>query len=444
MTRREWMSRVGAGVTAAALGSGQTQEAPGADARDADITLRIQEVELELDSRHSVKTIGYNGQAPGPLLRVREGRSIAVDVVNDTNADELVHWHGLHIPPEVDGSHEEGTPHVPRHGQRRYEFTPRPAGTRWYHTHAMAGRNLHASTYTGQFGMLIVDSSNEPGAYDLEVPILLHEWDPSFAKDGPMDVEYKYLSINGKMLGGGEPIRVKYGQRVLFRMLNASATEHHQLALAGHRFRVVELDGNVVAEPRTVPVIELGPGERADAIVEMNTPGVWILGEVRDRQRNAGMGIVVEYAERGGAARWLPAVSTWDYRAFGGQAIAPEPDGRIPMVIRQPEGGHHWTINGKSFPKTDPIVVEANKRYRMIFDNQSAEAHPLHLHRHTFEITRFDKQATSGVFKDVVVVPAWKQVEVDLIANNPGLTLFHCHQQFHMDFGFMALMQYSG
>ena len=90
MTRREWMSRVGAGVTAAALGSGQTQEAPGADARDADITLRIQEVELELDSRHSVKTIGYNGQAPGPLLRVREGRSIAVDVVNDTNADELV------------------------------------------------------------------------------------------------------------------------------------------------------------------------------------------------------------------------------------------------------------------------------------------------------------------------------------------------------------------
>jgi FtsP/CotA-like multicopper oxidase with cupredoxin domain len=68
----------------------------------------------------------------------------------------------------------------------------------------------------------------------------------------------------------------------------------------------------------------------------------------------------------------------------------------------------------------------------------------VHLHRHTFELTRFDEKLTSGVFKDVVVVPAWKKVEVDFVANNPGLTLFHCHQQFHMDFGFMALMQYSG
>jgi FtsP/CotA-like multicopper oxidase with cupredoxin domain len=79
----------------------------------------------------------------------------------------------------------------------------------------------------------------------------------------------------------------------------------------------------------------------------------------------------------------------------------------------------------------------------MIFDNQSALAHPIHLHRHTFEVTHFIDKATSGVRKDVIVVPPWRQVEVDVIASNPGSSLFHCHHQFHMDMGLMTLMQYS-
>ena len=122
---------------------------------------------------------------------------------------------------------------MPPHGRRRYTFTPDPAGTRWYHSHAMAGRNLKKSTYTGQFGMFIVEDGDEPAPYDLEVPILLHEWDPHFTSDGPMDVEFRVFSINGKMLGAGEPIRVRPGQRVLFRILNASATMPHRLALPG-------------------------------------------------------------------------------------------------------------------------------------------------------------------------------------------------------------------
>ena len=69
--------------------------------------------------------------------------------------------------------------------------------------------------------------------------------------------------------------------------------------------------------------------------------------------------------------------------------------------------------------------------------------HPVHLHRHTFEIVRYAGKPVSGVMKDVVLVPARQTVEVDVLANNPGPSLFHCHQQFHMDFGFMALMRYS-
>ena len=433
---------MGLGLSSAVAGFGQTA-GPAAEP-DPDITLRIQEINLELAPRRTVRTVAYNGQVPGPLLRVPEGKPITVEIWNDTRREEMLHWHGLHIPSDVDGSYEEGTPPIPARGHRRYEFTPRPAGTRWYHSNVPSGRNLQTGTYTGQFGLLVVEPPNEPGRYDLEAPILLHEWDPSFAREGPHDIEFKLFSINGHMLGAGEPIRVRPSQRILFRVVNASATLHHRLALAGHSFHVLALDGNPLPRPTIVRVLELGPGERADAIVEMNNPGVWILGELHDGQRNGGMGVVIEYRDMPGPPRWLPpAPVAWDYSLFGGRGSAAEPDGRFPLVIRQPESSTRWTINGQSFPDTAPLMVESNRHYRLAFDNQSAEPHPMHLHRHTFEITRFDQKPMAGVFKDVVVVPAWRQVEVDFVADNPGPTLLHCHQQFHMDSGFMVMMEYA-
>src|SRR5271165_3672265 len=240
MTRRQLLATTGGWVSSAALGA-HAQAPPQVDAPGADITLRIGEVTAELAPGRSIKTVGYNGQVPGPLLRATEGKSVAVDVWNDTGEPQMVHWHGLHIPSDVDGAHEEGTPHVSANGHRRYVFTPRPAGSRWYHAHVPAGRNFHKGTYSGQFGMLVVEPKNEPGKYDLDIPIILHDWDAYLTEDG--DVDYKLFSINGKMLGGGEPVRVRRSQRVLFRFLNASATLSHRLAFSGHRFKVVALDG---------------------------------------------------------------------------------------------------------------------------------------------------------------------------------------------------------
>jgi FtsP/CotA-like multicopper oxidase with cupredoxin domain len=199
-----------------------------AQAAPADFSLRIAELTLDLAPRHSVRTLAYNGQVPGPLLRVTEGQSITVDVTNDTSEHEIVHWHGLHIPSEVDGSHEEGTPPVPAHDSRRYTFTATPSGTRWYHSHIMADRNLRRATNSGQFGIFVIEPRDNPARYDLDIPILLHEWEPRLAAG---DVEYKFFSINGKMLGAGEPIRVRQSQRALFRFVNASATLTHRLAL---------------------------------------------------------------------------------------------------------------------------------------------------------------------------------------------------------------------
>jgi FtsP/CotA-like multicopper oxidase with cupredoxin domain len=407
------------------------------------VTLRIGEINLEVAPGRFVRTLAYNEQAPGPLLRMTEGKTVTVDVINQTKVPEMVHWHGFQIPPEVDGAHEEGTPMVQGLDHRRYTFTPRPSGTRWYHTHAIAGHNLQRGTYSGQFGMVVIEPRSNPARYDLEVPIVLHEWDPFFSAENAMDVEYNAFSVNGKMLGAGEPIRVKSGQRVLFRILNASANRQHRLSFSGHAFEVVALDGNPVRTSKRVPVIEIWPGERVDAIVQMDAPGVWVLGEVNDLERAAGAGIVVEYADASGLAKWIvPPTFTWGYSLFAGQPENATPESTHRLVFERRFDGHGWSINGKPFPQTDLIPATAGKLNRLIFDNRSDMAHPVHLHRHTFEITKYAGEPSAGVSKDVVVVPEMKTVEVDFMANSPGPSLFHCHHQFHMDFGFMAVMRY--
>ncbi len=431
-------------AAAAARAYGQGNSKP-------DFTLRIGPVNVEIQPGKIVKTTGYNGSAPGPLIRCREGQTVTIEVTNGSAAPELVHWHGLRVASEVDGAMEEGTPMLAPRTSARYTFAASPAGTRWYHSHASAGRNLNRATYTGQFGFFYIEPANDPGAYDQEIFLSLKEWEPYLSmmgdEDGFLEVAWKYSSINGRTLGYGDPIRVKTGQRVLLRILNASATEQRRLALAGHTFQVTALDGNKLASPRSSPVLELGPAERIDAVVEMNNPGVWILGATDDKERKSGMGIIFEYAEQSGSPRWLPASNqVWNYAAFGNANVEAGAGERLPLVFENKFAGRrqvdHWTVNGKAWPNTDPLRVKQNGRYRLVFDNRSDEAHPVHLHRHTFEIAKIAGAPVSGVFKDVVVVGAKSQMEVLLIADNPGRTLFHCHQQLHMDNGFMALLEY--
>jgi FtsP/CotA-like multicopper oxidase with cupredoxin domain len=452
MNRREFFADCGRVALAGALAKQPLHWA--AHRLPADYALRIAPLALELAPRTIVRTVAYNGAVPGPLIRLREGEPATIDVTNDTDREELVHWHGLAIPSDVDGAMEEGTPSVPPHQMRRYTFTPRPAGFRWYHTHGFAGHDLGRATYSGQFGCVFVEPAREPGRYDQELFLSLHDWDPyiSGGDDGYQMVKYNLASINGRMLGAGDPIRVRQGERVLLHILNASATDAHWLGLPRHLFTVTALDGNAVPTPAPVDLLRLGPAERVDAVVTMDQPGVWVLGEARDHIRKAGMGVVVEYADAHGPPQWItPARLEWDYTAFG-RAMAPNAVRdteitRIPLVFKSEFHGHgdfeHWTINGKSFPRTDTLVVNPGARYRLVFDNQSTDDHPVHLHRHRFELVKVGERDTSGVFKDVVVVPAGAKVEAVFTADNPGRTLFHCHQQDHMDSGFMMLIEYA-
>jgi FtsP/CotA-like multicopper oxidase with cupredoxin domain len=416
-----------------------------------DVRLEIASLDLEIAPGKMVRTAAYNGRVPGPLIRWPEGKPIVIDVLNRTAVSEIVHWHGLEIPSEMDGAAEEGSPMIAPGGQFRYSFTPRPAGFRWYHTHAFAGHDLKRGTYTGQFGCFYIEPTSEPGAYDQEIFMTLHDWDAHLAagSDSSMDAAYDYSTIDGRMLGNADPVKVREGQRVLLRVLNASASMMHWLALAGHELTVVAMDGNPVPTPASTPAIRLGPAERVDVLVTMNHPGIWVLGETRDQMRKAGMGIVIEYANQAGKPRWIdPPETMWDYRRFAKPQVAgQQPDQVIPLRFESKFHGQGavatWTINGKSFPHTDPIMLKQGRRYRLQMINRSSDNHPLHLHRHTFEVTSFNSQPLGGLNKDVVTVPGNGSVEADFAATNPGASLFHCHNQTHMDFGFMTLLRYA-
>jgi FtsP/CotA-like multicopper oxidase with cupredoxin domain len=453
----------------------------------ADYTLTIATTPIELASKRILSVTNYNGQFPGPLLRFKEGKRVTIDIHNQTDRPEQVHWHGQFVSADVDGAGEEGTPFVPPHGSRRISFAPGPSGLRFYHTHVRAGADMSAGQYSGLVGPVYIEPKHNPGAYDREVFLTLKEFQPTLSRGGDMamdflspaatvaalkgqgesamraslakgnqhgyEVGYDSFTINGRMLGHGEPVRVKHGERVLFHILNGSAGEIRSLALPGHNFTVIAMDGNPLPAPVRVPGLWLGTAERISAIVEMRQPGVWIMGDLADDDRHHGMGIVIEYAGAKGKAQWVPPKPfKWNYTHFGrAGAPAKAPDDTFEMLFEKQnaasDGFNLWTINGVAYP-ADQMMAPASfhlrqgRRYRLRMRNASDDIHPIHLHRHSFELTRIAGETTSGVMKDVVMVGGYQEVEVDVTASNPGPTLFHCHQQLHMDFGFMSLFDY--
>ncbi len=276
-TRRDFLKTTGVALGSTFVPSAYSEAAERAPSMlpqqetASDYTIRIAASPIELSPKQIVSTTTYNGQFPGPLLRFKEGQAVMIDNVNDTDSPEQLHWHGQMVPVDVDGAAEEGTPYVPAHGKRRISFTPRPAGLRFYHTHNRAGADLSAGQYSGQVGPVYIDPKENPGRYDREVFLTLKEFQPTLSHGGDMDmnflspsaavpglkeqgesamkaslakgmlkgyeVGYAAFTINGKMLGHGEPIRVKSGERVLFHVPQRQRDRDSQPCAAGTHVR---------------------------------------------------------------------------------------------------------------------------------------------------------------------------------------------------------------
>jgi FtsP/CotA-like multicopper oxidase with cupredoxin domain len=384
--------------------------------------LRIRKARVELAPGHLITTLTYDGRLPGPLLRATVGQQMRVDVYNETDSPERIHWHG---------QDSATAPYVPAHSMRRVEFIPARPGLFFYHSHVIAAADLDAGLYSGQVGGLLVErrtrlGESKPGHYDREWVVVLKECEPFIRRTRRgCEIGYRSFTLNGRMPGHGAPARLNSGERVLVHVLNASATEPCSLALPGHSFEVTALDGNPVPSPARVSTLQVSPAERISAIVQTQAdmPAEWIV-------RDAG-------------------TEGWDYSRFG-SGRACEPDAILDMVLTRHDaarsGFNSWSINGTSFSAGDPrplFRVRGGLRYRLRIHNTSDEMLPVHLQRHRLEIVRIGGTPTAGVLKDVVAVGSRQRVEVDFVADNWGPALFYCTRQLHRDFGLMGLVDYA-
>jgi len=150
----------------------------------ADYTLTIATTPLGIAPNRILPVTTYNGQFPGPLLRFREGERVTIDVHNQTDTPEQLHWHGQFVSTDVDGAAEEGTTFIPPQGSCRISFEPKPAGFRFYDTHVRAGANFYAGQYGGLVRPVYIEPKQHPGDYDREVFLTLKEFQPTLSKQG--------------------------------------------------------------------------------------------------------------------------------------------------------------------------------------------------------------------------------------------------------------------
>ena len=166
--------------------------------------------------------------------------------------------------------------------------------------------------------------------------------------------------------------------------------------------------------------------------------------------RESGLGVVVEYAGQHRQPQWIDPpkapLGLHDLRHARLQARQ-LPQQNIEMIFEKIPGGagkfNLWLVNGKPYPHEREFVLQQGTRYRLTMRNRTDDAHPMHLHRHLWELVEINGKTTAGLMKDTVVVPYFGRAVVDFTADQPGLTLFHCHIQQHMDYGFKALFRYA-
>jgi FtsP/CotA-like multicopper oxidase with cupredoxin domain len=485
LSRREFLrvsGQAGVGALAVAVGGegllpgrGGAGESPGVGVI-REIHLEAREVPWELAPGRVVKAMAYNGQVPGPELRLKEGERIRIVLRNGLAEPTTIHWHGVDVPNPMDGVPGITQKPVQPGDTFTYEFEARPPGTRWYHTHFQEHRQLDL----GLAGPLIIEPvEREPFPFDREYTLVLDDWATGSGPPVPRTAEgtagaqggmggmmgrgmmggmmagghtpaYDAMTINGKAYPGTQPLAVRQGERVRLRLINASADHSHIIRLAGHRLRVTHTDGNPLLQAVEVDAIPLAPAERYDAFFVADHPGVWFLSCAAPGHAGAGEQVFVVYdgyekATPRPPAEGVAGLRLWHYGLGSGRDGLPRPWGQERTFDLTLSGGMMgsdvWTINGKRYPQTDPLVLRRGDLARVRFLNVSPEGHPMHLHGQSFRVLAVNgRRLTHPLVKDTVdVAPHMGSAAIEFTAHNPGDWFLHCHKSMHMEGGLITL-----
>ena len=423
------------------------------------------------------RTLAYGNAIPAPLIRANVGDELAISVANRLNHPTSVHWHGIALRNDMDGV-EPATPNIHAGADFTYRFSsPRP-GTYWAHPHT----GLDADY--GLYLPVIIDDPTDAGTLRRRMDrharrldrrdrqnaqTALRRPDRASTKPGmdnmpgmsgmamsgvgksdllggdAGDISYPYYLINGRIPAAPTTFTAKPGQRIRIRIINAGSDTAFRVALAGHSMTVTHTDGYPVL-PTEVDALLMGMGERYDVIVTA-ADGVFPLVALAEGKNalarallSTGAGTAPdpgfqppELNKRVGTVDMFTATPAVDL----GSA---QPDVNLSAVLAGDMMHYNWTINGEPFSKTKPLQIKQGQRAVLTFNNTTMMWHPMHLHGHTFQVIKPD--GSRGPRKDTVIVLPNQKVSVNLIADNPGIWMMHCHNTYHQEAGMMTSLNY--
>lgn len=395
---------------------------------DPDLPADVREtltVRREADGGYTV-----NGTSPGPLLEATVGDLVEVTLVNDNVSDgTTLHWHGVDVPNAVDGVAGVTQDAVMPGEEFVYRFVADRPGTYWYHSHQVS----HEQVRRGLLGALVVHPAETDPAV-LEQVAVLHEYD-----DGP--------SLNGQQ--GVTTVTADPGQRVRLRVVNTDNGQT-QAWVTGAPFEVLAVDGTDLNEPGPLEdrVVGIPAGGRVDLGLVVPDGGV--------RVDLGGTTAVVLGADPTGGEPTTPPEQAVDLLSYGAPAdLGFDPaqaDRHFDYRIGKRPGfldgrpGVWWTVNGHLFPDVPMYMVEEGDVVVFDIENNSDDAHPMHLHGHHAVVLSRDGVAATGSpwWVDSLEVKTGESYEIAFVADNPGIWMDHCHNLRHAANGLVAHLMYAG
>lgn len=413
----------------------------------------------------------FNNSVPGPQIRVKQGEMIKVNLKNQLPEPVTIHWHGVPVPNAMDGI-PGVTQNAVQPGQSfTYEFKADVPGTYWYHSHQDSVNQLDR----GLYGAFIVEPKEGTGV-DRDYTLVLDEWmssgemsgmnmsgsnmsgmDHSTMNMGEDMSMYDLYTINGKSGSLVDQLPVKQGDKVRIRLINAGYLSH-QIHLHGHEFKVIATDGQPINNPGILKdnVVSIAPGERYDIEFTANNPGQWLIEDHGDKAAVAGMKATIAYegapagSDKANESEKLTAVDMSRYGQASRSNFTLDQKYTLQYTMNlnteMKNGEMVYTINGKTFPETEPIKVKKGDTVKVrLVNNSKTEDHPMHLHGHFFQVLSKNGKPLGGspIIKDTLNLQPGEEYVVAFEANNEGNWMFHCHDLHHASAGMVTELKYT-
>lgn len=371
---------------------------------------------------------GFNGSMPGPELRVRRGKRVAVDVENGLEEGTSVHWHGIRLENSMDGVPFLTQDLISPNDSKTYNFAPPDAGTFWYHSHHIS----HEQVAQGMMGALIVEDDTPPDV-DHDITVLLSDW--LIQEDGSLVDEYADMHsvAHGGYLGNFARAflsqdKVKIGDRIRLRLINAATNRTFPVLVTGVSGSVVALDGMALPEPRPLQELVLAPAQRADLIVDVTGPVAFDMMSRQGPYRLAD--ITADGTNTVRQAGPILALSPPDLPA----PSEPTQHLTLTMMGGAMGGGHGgdniWSFNDVSDLPDMPFgSFERGETVLITMVNDTSFPHGIHLHGHHFFEVNGD--GALGDLRDTTLVDAGESRDIICVFDNPGKWLLHCHMLSH-------------